>query len=326
MFSSMARLLFGLLGLVGLGCGSNEATVINGPPGSAGMAAAVGGSAGAAAAEGGAGGGGGSGGAADEGPKSDVVEVGDGDFTVGSPPVGADAGVVAPSAPQIVSLTGPEAVTNGGSIILQVGVSPPVASPRFVVGLAEDTGYHTVTGADPDGDGIYDIAVQVAAEAPQTSLSFSVALLDADGNAGPYHRLVVELVHSGTGDVKVTLSFDRLHDLDLHVIEPSGDEIYFDRRVTGSGGQLDLDSGSRCDPSPANSENIFWPPGGAPAGLYKVSVQNFQQCSPGPIAFRVRIAYDGVVQVYDGSFDDGTAAEAPSATNVKQIATFERGQ
>jgi hypothetical protein len=320
----MARLILGLLGLVGLGCGSNEPTIINGPPGSAGMVAAVAGSGGAPAAEGGAGG---SGGAVDEPPKSDVVDVGDGDFTVGSLPVGVDAGVGAPgSLPRIVSLTGPEAVTNGGSIILRVQLSVPVEAPKFVVGLEGDTGYHTVTGADPDGDGIYDIAVQVAAEATQTSLAFSVALLDADGNAGPYQRLEIELVHSGTGDVKVTLSFDRLHDLDLHVIEPSGDEIYFDRTVTGSGGQLDLDAGSHCMASPANSENVFWPPGGAPAGTYKVSVQNFQQCSPGPIAYRVRIAYDNVVEVIEGSFDDGTAGEAPSAINVKQIATFERGR
>jgi hypothetical protein len=323
----MARHIFGLLGLLVLGCGNDEPTIVNGPPGSAGMTAEVGGSGGAGAAEGGSGGAAGSGGSAGAGPQSDVVEVGGGDFTVGVPPAGADAGVAdAGSEPRIVSLTGPEAVTNGGSIILQVRVSPPVASPKFVVGLDGDTGYHTVTGSDPDGDGVYDISVQVAAEATQTSLGFSVALLDAEGNAGPYQRLQVELVHSGTGDVKVTLSFDRLHDLDLHVIEPSGDEIYYERTVTGSGGQLDLDSGSHCMPSPANSENVFWPPGGAPAGTYKVSVQNFQQCSPGPIAFRVRIAYDNRVEVYEGSFDDGTAAEVPSATNVKQIATFVRGQ
>jgi hypothetical protein len=320
----MRRFLF-LLGALGwLGCG-DEATVLPGGPGgstnepSAGSGGSPVAMAGAGGADtGGAGAGGSAGAPAND---SDVISVDEGDFESGDPPPteGGEA------LPQIVQVTGPTAVTNGGTALLHVQLSPAVASPTFVIGLEGDTGYHTVTGVDADGDGTYDISVRVASEATQASLVLSVALMDAMGNVGPYYPLSIEIVRSGTGDVKITLSFDRLHDLDLHVIEPGGEEIWFDRKVTATGGVLDLDSGENCVQSPANAENIFWPPGGAPAGTYQVKVQNFQQCSAGPIDYTVRVAYDNVVNTYEGTFPDGTASETPSANNVRDVVTFTRG-
>src|SRR5688572_17774414 len=185
-------------------------------------------------------------------PPGNVIEVRDGDYSIGAPPLTpavADAGAaaMAPGSPQIVALAGPTTVTNGGTATLHVEVAPPPAAPpTFVVWHAGDEGYHSVAGSDPDGNGIFDIAVKVAAAATQTSLLLNVALLDAAGNTGPASTLEIALVASGTGDVKVTLSFDRVHDLDLHVIEPNGDEIYYQQPTTESGGRIDLDSGANC--------------------------------------------------------------------------------
>jgi hypothetical protein len=306
---SMARLLFMLAVIAGLGCGDDGATVIGGGGAPSGSDGGSGGDVAQAGASG------------NPEPGSDVVSVGDGEFSSGEPPPTVGAEML----PEIVSLTGPEAVTNGGTAILHVELSRPVEAPRFVVGLDGASGYHTVTGTDPDGDGLFDIPVQVAAEATQTSLVFSVAVSDEQGNVGPYRLIEIGLLMSGTGDVKVTLSFDRLHDLDLHVVEPNGDEIFYDQSMSSTGGQLDLDSGSRCMPSTANAENVFWPPGGAPAGEYRVFVQNYQQCSPGDITFTVRVSYDSVVNTYTGTFPDGSAAEVASSANVREIVTFRRG-
>jgi hypothetical protein len=251
--------------------------------------------------------------------ESDTVSVRDGSFVDGAPTPSSDATLA-----QIVSLTGPPAVTNGGIALLHVALSAAVDAPIFAVQLAGDEGYYTVPGVDRNNDGTYEISVKVPANEEQSSIRVGVALLDAMGNAGAYQEIDLQLVPSGIGDVKITLSFDRLHDLDLHVIEPSGDQIFYQRPGSTIGGQLDLDSGANCMPSPSNSENVFWPPGGAPAGEYRVSVQNYQQCSPGEIKFTVRIAYDDVVKTFDGSFPDGSAGEEPTATNVLEIATFER--
>jgi hypothetical protein len=251
--------------------------------------------------------------------ESDTVSVRDGSFVEGAPTPSSDAALA-----QIVSLTGPPAVTNGGIALLHVKLSAAVVAPMFAVQLSGEEGYYSVAAVDPNRDDVYDISVKIPADTEQASMRVGVALLDAMGNAGGYQEITFEVVPSGIGDVKVTLTFDRLHDLDLHVIEPSGDQIFYQRPGSTIGGQLDLDSGANCEPSPYNSENVFWPPGGAPAGEYKVSVQNYQQCSPGEIKFTVRIAYDDVVRTYDGSFVDGSAGEEPTAANVLEIATFER--
>jgi hypothetical protein len=324
----MRRFLFGLGALCWFGCGSEGATIIPGGAGTGEPSAGSGGSAAGAAGTGVGGGGaggvagsGGSGGAPAEPSSSDRIDVPEGDFNVGAPP-DADGGE---ALSQIVAVTGPAAVTNGGTAILHVQLSPPIASPTFVIGLEGDTGYHTVLGADPDGDGIYDISVQVAGEASQTSLVLSVALMDAMGNVGEYRSLTIAIIRSGTGDVKVTLSFDRMHDLDLHVIEPNGEEISFTNDASATGGKLDLDSGSNCMPSAANAENVFWPPGGAPPGEYIVKVQNYQQCTPGPIQFTVRVAYDDVVNTYTDSFRDGSASETATPANLYEIVRFVRG-
>lgn len=251
--------------------------------------------------------------------ESDTVSVRDGSFVAGAPAPSADAALA-----QIVSLTGPPAATNGGTAVLHVQLSAPVEGATFAVQLAGEDGYYTVAGVDPDGDATYDISIKVPADTADASVRVSVALLDVQGSAGAYQVLELPLVASGTGDVKVTLSFDRLHDLDLHVVEPSGDQIFYERPGSTVGGQLDLDSGANCEPSASNSENVYWPPGIAPPGEYRVSVRNYQQCSPGEIHFTVRIAYDDVVRTYDGSFPDGSAGVEPTSTNVLEITTFER--
>jgi hypothetical protein len=322
----MARFLVCWAVVCGLACGSDGKVIVGGGAGggmepSGGSTGEPVGEAGTDAGGSGGTGGGGSGGAPVEEPGSDVIDVGGGDFNSGEPPVtGGEA------LPQIVNLTGPAAVTNGGSAILHVELSSPVASPIFVVSLDGDTGYHTVTGLDPDGDGVHDISVQVAAEANQASLMLRVALADAAGNVGPYREIEIVLVQSGTGDVKITLSWDRLHDLDLHVIEPSGAEVQFTAPASATGGTLDLDSGINCMPSQANTENIFWPPQGAPPGQYIVTVHNYQQCTPGALEYSVRVAYDNVVNTYTGTFADGTAGEAVTAGTVKEVVRFQRGQ
>lgn len=314
-------LLLAALGV--LGCDSDGATVLGAGAAGEPSASAGTGAGGAAGGPGSSGAGGapeaGSGGAI--GMSSEVISVDEGDFNQGDPPLTAGEGEL----PQIVNVTGPAAVTNGGTAILHVEVSPPVEAPEFVVGLVGDTGYHTVVGSDPDADGIYDISVQVNGETTQPSLVLTVALKDDAGNVGPYQQWEIELVRSGTGDVKITLSFDRLHDLDLHVVEPNGEEISYTNDASATGGRLDLDAGSLCMPSAANAENIFWPPSGAPAGEYVVSVQNFQQCMPGDIDFTVSVEYDGRVNIYRGTFADGTAGEAVTASNVQEVVRFTRG-
>ena len=97
----------------------------------------------------------------------------------------------------------------------------------------------------------------------------------------------------GTGDVQVTLRWENPVDLDLHVFDPSGEEIWYGSRSSASGGTLDVDANANCG-NDAPVENVFWPTGGAPFGTYQVFVEYYQSCGyTGSNAYSVTILVDG---------------------------------
>jgi len=97
----------------------------------------------------------------------------------------------------------------------------------------------------------------------------------------------------GTGDVQATLRWDTSADLDLHVIDPLGEEIYFRYTFSQSGGTLDVDANGGCD-NDTPVENVFWPTGGAPYGGYQVFVVLYQDCGyTGANAYTLTILVDG---------------------------------
>lgn len=106
----------------------------------------------------------------------------------------------------------------------------------------------------------------------------------------------------GTGDVQVTLRWDNAADLDLHVIDPGQEEISYSAPFSASGGRLDVDANASCSGDPA-VENVFWPTGGAPTGVYQVSVAYYGPCGvTGSTNYEVTITVDGqVVDVRSGT-------------------------
>jgi len=101
----------------------------------------------------------------------------------------------------------------------------------------------------------------------------------------------------GTGDVQATLRWDTGDDMDLHVIDPAGDEIYFASTSSPSGGELDVDDIPSCIEEGPHVENVFWPTDGAPSGDYEVFVQNYTDCddSPTTATLEVRVRGDVVI-------------------------------
>jgi uncharacterized protein YlaN (UPF0358 family) len=107
----------------------------------------------------------------------------------------------------------------------------------------------------------------------------------------------------GTGDVQVTLRWETSADLDLHVVDPWGEEIYFSHQRSQSGGELDVDANAACRTQYYTPvENIYWPTGGAPYGTYVVSVVNYRDCgATGYTSYEVIVRLDGrVYNTYRG--------------------------
>ena len=108
----------------------------------------------------------------------------------------------------------------------------------------------------------------------------------------------------GTGDVRVTLTWQSTADLDLWVTDPYEERIFWGYRESSSGGLLDADD--RCtdhgfDGIPGGPENIYWPYGSAPYGTYIVEVNYYAACSgEGTTEWEVRVIRDGHEEVLTG--------------------------
>jgi hypothetical protein len=111
------------------------------------------------------------------------------------------------------------------------------------------------------------------------------------------------------GDPQFTLIWDTDADLDLHVIEPGGKEIYWEEPKGNQGGELDVDNTKGFGP-----ENIYWlhldPESGervkgqGPPGEYKWFVVYWGGFGgvPKPTHWKVRIKHEGKVTVVNGKF------------------------
>ena len=104
-------------------------------------------------------------------------------------------------------------------------------------------------------------------------------------------------------DVRFSLIWNNLNDLDLHVITPSGEEIYFGEKTSRCGGKLDVDrnvSGETRQPV----ENVRWKTGKAPKGEYRVLVNYFgtHESSQQPTHFKVEAYVGGQLQHFEDVF------------------------
>ncbi len=106
----------------------------------------------------------------------------------------------------------------------------------------------------------------------------------------------------GSGVVRINLEWPSDdNDLDIHVIDPCGNEIYYNNKTAiceTNIGQLDVDN---VDPGIEDPiENIFWE-NGAPLGAYRAFVYHFRG---EPTTYTARIYYGNNSQIVTGSISE----------------------
>ena len=215
-----------------------------------------------------------------------------------------------------VTLTGEDAATIAGGS-RQLTVSSADTFTQVAVSVQGVPGYYALSGLPAGTSAV--IVVTVSQQAPAT---FTLAVAAGGGTGyGTVQTLPVTLTAVGTGDVQVNVSWDVDSDVDLHVTDPSGEEIYYAHRTSASGGTLDLDSNAGCAIDHKRSENITWPAGTAPRGAYTVRVDYWSACDVTSTSYVVTANVKGqAAQVKNGTFTGpGDSGGRGSGT---QIFTF----
>lgn len=113
-------------------------------------------------------------------------------------------------------------------------------------------------------------------------------------------------MHAGV-DIRASLIWNNRNDLDLRVITPSGEEIYYGHKQSGCCGWLDVDMNVQGETTKP-VENTRWPKYKAPKGHYKVYVQNYafhDQSAPSATPFRVELEVNGQIRHLEGQTPSG---------------------
>lgn len=120
-------------------------------------------------------------------------------------------------------------------------------------------------------------------------------------------------------DIRASLLWNNTNDLDLHVIAPSGEHIYYGHKKSVCGGWLDVDMNVRGETTKP-VENVQWTRGTAPPGTYRVFVQNyrFHERDQRPTEYRVEIEINGETRRFEGVISNkqetGPASDVPILT------------
>lgn len=99
------------------------------------------------------------------------------------------------------------------------------------------------------------------------------------------------------GEIKITLLWDFYGDVDLHVTEPNGCELWFSNmRDTETGGELDVDNRAG---GPNSAENIYW--SNPLSGRYTVELVMYRMDSRAPNGgnAKVVIKTNGQTETFD---------------------------
>jgi hypothetical protein len=183
------------------------------------------------------------------------------------------------------------------------------------IGLEGDRGYWILPAGAPEVASptfpTFRAQMSFARDLPEGDRAIVVRAVDDEGRFGKERRetLTAKAFGPPDGALVISLAWDANADLDLHVIDPAGNEIFnrdinstprpapgqpVDPEAWKSGGVLDFDSNAQCTIDGRRQENVIWtvPP---PAGRYVVRVDTPSLCGETGARWSVRALKDGAL-------------------------------
>jgi hypothetical protein len=143
------------------------------------------------------------------------------------------------------------------------------------------------------------VVVQLSGQVPSPTFDIQLALSSQLGVVGPYSEVPTNVIR-GTSELEITVWWDKPSDVDLNVIEPSGEEVYWGNNMSATGGMLDQDSNIECVIDNKNNESIRWTR--APSGRFAVRLDYYSSCGVSETKYVVAVNHNGTSELFQGTF------------------------
>jgi hypothetical protein len=214
------------------------------------------------------------------------------------------------------------APSSSGGPTMGVDASTPLAGQPYRLDVTASSEFNKVYLSVDGVDGYWELdlpasvsfitlAVTLANNPPSTNFT-TLTQVGGAGGVSTAARTPTVVTSLDDADIAVTLTWQGASDVDLHVIDPHENEVYYANTETEEGGRLDLDSNAGCAIDNINQETISWPQGTAPDGTYLVSVHYYDDCGQETAPYTVTVRKKGAAaQTFTGSFS-GTSNDSQS--------------
>ena len=216
-----------------------------------------------------------------------------------------------------LAVNGPAAVINGGSA--QVTVASGTAFQTVVIYVSGMPDYYVLNlpAAVTSATMLVTLSTSL-----NTSFQWVWGVGANAGSAADYTGAAVTYVPVLSGPIQVSIAWDSPADVDLHVVEPGAEEIYYGNTASAAGGVLDLDSNAACGSDGPRNENITYPSATPPGGTYTVRVDYWAACGAAATNYVVTVRVDGhAIQVFQGQLTGpGDAGGAGSGVTIGTFA------
>ena len=201
--------------------------------------------------------------------------------------------------------SGPSVKAEGLSFgSVQTGQTVPLAgaldarATAVAVALDGDRGYWIVAADLPAQEApdqpTFHATLAIAPDAPAGPARLRLFAVDAKGTFGAESDTMLTITDAPepSGRLVVRLTWSGPADLDLHVVDPSGGELWA-RRPTIDGGLLDTDSNAQCVFDGRDTEDASWAQ--PPSGHYVVRVDAWSLCGAAEAGWKVEATLDGAI-------------------------------
>ena len=215
------------------------------------------------------------------------------------------------SGPVISNIAGNHSVLPGGSNAVEIQTNTQIKN--VLVGVKDVNGFLRLP-ITPSEE--FSFLILMNQSLTTENFELKIAVQDVNGKVSDITYIPVSLVQAGTGRLQVSCSWNQLNDVDLHLVEPNLDEIYYGDSYSTSGGELDVDSNPACSIDEINNENITYNDAAViQNGEYIVRVDFFENCNITDVTnYNVIAYYEGELitptegtNPYTGSFNPDEA-------------------